>query len=222
MLVPMSTKAVLFDLDGTLADTVDLIAEHLSGIMTEFGVPVEPSSVIPYIGRPLEVTIAALSGYPEADERHAQMFETYHSRWYPRVEEQGADLLIPGVGEMLSVLRCAGYRIGVVTAKTTPEAEHLLEAIGVRDAVDLVVGTEMVERGKPAPDSALLCLVLSGAEAASTWYIGDAASDMEMASAARMRGMGITTGAASREQLESAGAEVVVATPAEVVKLVLG
>ena len=84
------------------------------------------------------------------------------------------------------------------------------------------MSTDDVDRGKPAPDSALLGLERLGAVAAETWYVGDAMSDMEMALAAGMRAMGITTGAATREELAGAGAEVVVDTAAEVTDLIVG
>ncbi len=217
----MSIPAVLFDLDGTLADTVPLIAEHIATTITVFGVPTEPIAVVPYIGRPLELTLAELSGFSADDPRIAEMVTTYHESWYGAVNEQGHELLLPGVHQMLLRLRDAGVAIGVVTAKTTPEADHLLEIIGIRGDVDVLVGTEMVDRGKPAPDSAWMALELMGAEAGGTWYVGDATSDMEMALAAGMRAMGITTGASPRESLIEAGAEAVVERAEEVADLVL-
>lgn len=216
MLMGMSTQAVLFDLDGTLADTVGLIAGHISDVVTEAAAPIAPEEVLAYIGRPLEVSLQALSGCPASDPLVAEMATRYHARCHGSIEEKREALLIPGVRQMLGDLHAAGYQLGVVTAKTTSEADHLLEAIGIRDALDLVVGTELVTNGKPAPDSALLGLELLGADAAGTWYVGDAASDMAMAVAAGMPGMGITTGAASRAELLAAGAHVVVDSPDEV------
>lgn len=218
----MTTKAVLFDLDGTLADTVPLIAEHIAVAVTTFGVPIEPSAVVPYIGRPLLLALAELSGFPETDPRIDQMARAYHDTWVGAVNEQGHELLLPGVHAMLQDLRAAGYGIGVVTAKGTEGARHLLAAIGIDGDIDVLVGTDQVEHGKPAPDSALRGLALLGAPAAGTWYVGDATSDIEMALAAGMRAMGITTGAAPRDALVAAGAELVVATADEVAGVVLG
>lgn len=219
---PMKTKAVLFDLDGTLADTVPLIAEHIAMAVTAFGVPIEPGVVVPYIGRPLLVPLLELSGLPETDPRIDQMVRAYHETWAGAVNEQGHELLLPGVHGMLQQLRAAGYGIGVVTAKETAGARYLLEAIGIDGDIDVIVGTDQVEHGKPAPDSVLLALNLLGAPAADTWYVGDATSDMEMALAAGMRAMGITTGAAPHAALVAAGAGAVVATADEVARVVLG
>ena len=218
----VSTTAVLFDLDGTLADTVPLISEHIAATITSFGVAVEPISVVPYIGRPLEFALAELSGFGAVDERIGHMVTGYHESWRGAINEQGDELLLPGVHYMLKALREDGWRIAVVTAKTTPEAVHLLERIGIRDDVEVVVGNDQVANGKPAPDSVLLGLRLLDAPLEGAWYVGDAASDMEMAMAAGTRAMGITTGASPREALLAAGAEIVVDSADEVTASLVG
>ena len=99
---------------------------------------------------------------------------------------------------------------------------HLLERIGIRDVVEVVVGNDQVANGKPAPDSVLLGLRLLDAPLEGAWYVGDAASDMEMAMAAGTRAMGITTGASPREALLAAGAEIVVDSADEVTARLVG
>jgi phosphoglycolate phosphatase-like HAD superfamily hydrolase len=94
--------------------------------------------------------------------------------------------------------------------------------MGIRDLVDVLVGTDEVPHGKPAPDSALLALKQLRVEAADTWYVGDALSDVAMSLAAGMRPLGVTTGACSEEQLLEAGAELVVSSPDEVAAVILG
>lgn len=217
----MSSPAVLFDLDGTLADTVPLIADHIAASVTRFSVATEPDAVVPFIGRPLEVALAELSGIAIDDPRIEQMATSYLASWQGAINERGHELILPGVHHMLLRLRDAGFAIGVVTAKSTAEATQLLDVIGVRDDIDVVIGTDLVDRGKPAPDSAWMALELMGADAAGTWYVGDATSDIHMALAAGMRPMGITSGASPRASLLEAGAEVVVDDATEVADQVL-
>lgn len=182
---------------------------------------VESHDVRALIGRPLTNMLADLTQQDVGHANIADMVVAYRKAYLPAVEAAGASLLIPGVTEMLERLRTAGHAIGVVTAKTTPSAEHLLEVIGIRHLVDLVVGTERVLHGKPAPDSGLLAMEELGVEAANTWYVGDAVSDMDMAIAAGMKPLGVTTGVANRDQLLAAGALAVAESPGDVATMVI-
>ena len=217
-----SSRAVLFDLDGTLADTVPLIAQHISDALNAHGIACTPRDVYPLIGRPIVDAMNELHEFASDGARMEAVIVEYRAALHEAVNAAGTDLVLPGVRAMLRELREAGFAVGVVTAKGGPQAEHLLTITELRDLVDVLVSTDDVDRGKPAPDSALLGLERLGAAAAETWYVGDAMSDMEMALAAGMRAMGITTGAATREELADAGAEVVVDTAAEVSGLILG
>lgn len=213
------TRAVLFDLDGTLADTVPLIAAHVSGALNAHGIACTPREVYPLIGRPIEVALQQLHLFGDDLERMRRIIVEYRDALHVAVNAAGTDLVLPGVRDMLTALRDAGYAVGVVTAKGTASAVHLLNITELNHLIDVLVTTEDVDNGKPAPDSALLGLRRLGVEAEGTWYVGDAVSDMEMALAAGMRAMGITTGAATREELIDGGAEVVVDTAAEVAQL---
>ena len=217
-----SSRAVLFDLDGTLADTVPLIAQHISDTLNAHGIACTPRDVYPLIGRPIVDAMNELHEFASDGARMEAVIVEYRAALHAAVNAAGTDLVLPGVRAMLRGLRESGFAVGVVTAKGGPQAEHLLTITELRHLVDAVVSTDDVERGKPAPDSALLGLERLGAVAGETWYVGDAMSDMEMALAAGMRAMGITTGAATREELADAGAEVVVDTAAEVGALILG
>ncbi|MBB1484136.1 HAD family hydrolase [Tessaracoccus sp. MC1865] len=213
------TRAVLFDLDGTLADTVPLIAEYIAGALNAHGIECVPRDVYPLIGRPIEFAMGELHTFADDPERMNRIIVEYRDALHLAVNAAGSKLVLPGVREMLEDLRLAGYRIGVVTAKGTGSAIHLLDITELSHLIDALVTTEDVEHGKPAPDSALLGLERLEVQAEGTWYVGDAVSDMTMAIAAGMRPLGITTGAATREELLAGGAEVVVDSAAEVTAL---
>lgn len=217
-----SSRAVLFDLDGTLADTVPLIAQHISDTLNAHGIACTPRDVYPLIGRPIVDAMNELHEFASDGARMESVIVEYRAALHEAVNAAGTDLVLPGVRAMLRELREAGFAVGVVTAKGGPQAEHLLTITELRDLVDVLVSTDDVDRGKPAPDSALLGIERLGAVAAETWYVGDAMSDMEMALAAGMRAMGITTGAATREELAGAGAEVVVDAAAQVTDFIVG
>lgn len=213
--------ATVFDLDGTLADSITVIEDAIHESIHGAGHEAERHAIRAMIGRPLDVMLADLTGHDIGHDTIAAMVTAYRTAYLPAVEAAGANLLIPGVPEMLERLRQAGHGIGVVTAKTTPGAEHLLEVIGIRHLVDVLVGTERVLHGKPAPDSGLLALEELGVEAGNSWYVGDAVSDMTMAIAAGMKPLGVTTGVADSAELLAAGALVVAESPDDVATIVI-
>ncbi len=214
-------RATVFDLDGTLADSVSLIEDTIRSTISDAGHVAESHEIRAMIGRPLDVGLADLTGWDVSHDSITTMVAAYRMAYFPAAEAAGASLLIPGVPEMLERLREAGHAIGVVTAKNTVGAEHLLDMLNIRHLVDVVVGTERVLHGKPAPDSGLLALEELGAQAAKTWYVGDATSDMAMAIAAGMKPMGVTSGVADRDELLSAGALAVADTPSDVATMVI-
>ena len=221
-MVEAMTRTVLFDLDGTLTDTVPLIAEHLSGALVSNGIDCTPQAVYPLIGRPLDVAMGELHQFGDDQDTLARVVAEYRENLLRAVDEAGDTLLLPGVHDMLERLRAEGFRVGVVTAKGAESAVQLMAVTGLNPFVEALVTNSDVERGKPFPDAALLGLERLGVAAEGAWYVGDATSDIEMAIAAGMRPMGITTGAATREALLEAGAEVVVDSAAEAAEFLLG
>lgn len=218
---PLPRRATVFDLDGTLADSITVIEDTMHLSLSGAGHTVERHAIRATIGRPLDVSLADLTGQDVSHDNVTALVTAYRTAYVPAIESAGAQLLLPGVPAMLERLRAAGHAIGVVTAKTTPGAEHLLDIIGIRHLVDVLVGTERVKHGKPAPDSGLLALQELGVDADQTWYVGDAISDITMAISAGMKPLGVTTGVADRAELLTAGALAVADTPDEVARIVI-
>ena len=104
-------RLVIFDLDGTLADTVPVIAHHIAETITSFGTLVRPEDVVPYIGRPLEVALAELAERPADDPRIAEIIDAYRARWRGAVDVHGETLLLPGARALLRRLREAGLAL---------------------------------------------------------------------------------------------------------------
>lgn len=211
-------RAAIFDLDGTLADTVPLIAGEIAAASGRAGFEIEPLDLYPYVGRPILDFIEDLTPLSRHSEAATALIADYRATYTVAAESAARDrgLVIPGVVPMLENLIGAGYRLGAVTAKTTEGALHLVDLLGLTQYLEIVVGTDQVANGKPAPDSGWLALAKLNAEAGATCYVGDAVSDMRMAIACGMRPIGVTTGAASREALLQAGAEQVCDSAAEV------
>ncbi|MFF0138481.1 HAD family hydrolase [Streptomyces sp. NPDC005227] len=205
------TSAIVFDIDGTLADTPSAIAELIGDVVRGLGASPSRTQVLATVGKPLEASLAGLLGVSVDDGVTAEAAARYRGRFATDVLSQGPALLLPGVPEGLDRLRAAGHLLGVATSKISSSALALLEATGILDRFDTVVCHDMVERGKPHPDMALRALADLGAPAARSWYVGDTVTDMAMARAAALRTVGVSYGVDSAEDLTAAGADHVVA-----------
>ncbi len=216
-----TTKALVFDLDGTLADTPALITELITGVMAEFDRYPTPEAVHATVGRPLEASLASLLGTTVQDPRADAAVLRYRERYEKEVLTWGPQLLFPGVPEGLARLREAGYPLGIATSKILRSARSLLEVTGIRDCFDVLACHDLVSRGKPDPEMGQLALRVLGASAERSWYVGDTSTDMQMAVAAGMRALGVSYGVDDARQLIAGGAEQVVSSFDEVVEVLL-
>ncbi|MGZ4431411.1 MAG: HAD family hydrolase [Gaiellales bacterium] len=201
----------LFDLDGTLIDSEELILDSFRhATATVLGETPSDEVLRRGIGLTLRAQVEALAPPALADE----LYTVYRMRNM----ERHADLLrsFEGIPEMLAGLRAAGRRLGIVTAKVRPALDLALHMIPIRDAFEVIVTAEDTTRHKPDPDPVLHALALMGAQPGEAIYVGDAPYDIRAGHAA-----GVTTAAAlwgifPREALLAEEPDRVYATPSEV------
>ncbi|MEW2164628.1 HAD family hydrolase [Streptomyces sp. NPDC007084] len=215
------TSAIVFDIDGTLANTPAVIAELIADVVHGLGASPSRAQVLATVGKPLEASLARLLGVSVDSAATAEAAARYRARFATDVLSQGPALLLPGVPEGLDDLRAAGHLLGIATSKISSSALALLEATGILGRFDTVVCHDMVERGKPHPDMALRALADLGAPAAASWYVGDTVTDMAMARGAALRTVGVSYGVDSAEDLVAAGADHVVADFPSVIRALL-
>jgi HAD superfamily hydrolase (TIGR01509 family) len=213
---PPRPAAVIFDLDGTLVDTVETRIRAWLAVFMEEGIPADRPQVARLIGsdgRRLAREVAEAAGMPlvpgrdEAiDARCGAIFADLNRR--PGV--------LPGVVELLARLDAAKIPWAVATSSRREQIAASVDALHLARAPLIVDGTH-VARAKPAPDLLLLAASRLDADPADCWYIGDATWDMLAAVAAGMPAIGVTTGAVDAATLFAAGAARVVASLAELV-----
>ena len=197
---------VLFDLDGTLADTIPLIvASYQHAFRTVLGT--EPSEELArsWIGRPL--LPALLEEAPE----HGHALDLAYREWNLANTERLIQRYA-GVPELLTALRSAGVRTGVVTSKRRQTAQLAMAAVGIEGLIEVVGALEDTSVHKPAPDPLLHGAAALGVDPAQCAYVGDAVVDVRAAQAAGMAAVAVTWGAGLREQLAAAGPSAVVDT----------
>ncbi len=217
-------SAVLFDLDGTLVDTVPTRTNAWLLAFAEHGIPADREHVAAMIGvdgRRLAREVAEHAGVPMKRERASQI-DAMHGEIYGQLNTSPRPL--PGVRELVSALEAAGVPWAIATS--SGDAGQVRASVAALElaAEPTVIDGSHVENAKPEPDIFLLSAERLGVEDTSRcWCVGDATWDMTAAVAAGMVPVGVTAGSAvDPRQLRVAGAVTVVATLAELLPLPSG
>ena len=203
-------RAVLFDLDGTLVDTVSARIAAWEDALAEAGYPTNRERLAPLIGldgRRLAREIAALAGRPIAEARSEEIDK--HSG--ERYEELNRDpKALPGVRELVSALEARGIPWAIATSSRKEQVTASVSALRLASPPHITDASH-VKHAKPEPDLLLLAAREIGVPPGECWYVGDSTWDMVSAVAAGMIAIGVTAGSAvDAAALRGAGAAVVV------------
>jgi pyrophosphatase PpaX len=194
-------RGVFFDLDGTLADTVELILMSYRHTMrTHLGEAPPDSRWLATLGTPLRDQLLAFARGPE---EAAAMLTTY-TEFQRRIHDEMVRPF-PGAADVLVRLRERGSRVAVVTSKRGEVARRTLEVCGLWTEVELVVSADEVRRGKPDPEAVHLALNKLGLEQApeDVLFVGDSPFDLQAGRAAGTRTAAAPWGAFERAALEA-------------------
>ncbi len=168
---------ILFDVDGTLIDTIPLITASYKHVIERHALQKElsPAEYKNLSGPPLEVTLKEL--YPEADgatiDQYAREYREYNLAHHDEMVK-----VLPGVVEMLDYCKENGYAIGAVSNKVESTVKHGLAFCGIDSYFDVVVCKEQMEKAKPDPDGLLKGCALLNKGHDDLIYCGDSPSDV--------------------------------------------
>ena len=171
-------RAVLFDLDGTLADSEPLIAQAIRGMLHDRGHDVSLQAVTDALGPPLEGMVEALIGRAPAPDEYEEMRLGYLERYNRTIDRVQP---LPCAPALLDALQAAGIAACVVTNKRESGAHEQLEAMGWGERFPIVIGADPAGVPKPAPEPALEALRRLDVPAAEAAFIGDTDTDMRCA-----------------------------------------
>lgn len=197
--------ALIFDLDGTLIDTVYAHVFAWQRALAEAGMPIDGWRVHRRIGMSggLFVRAAARELGRQIDAAQAESLQRRHGELFRQFLPERRPL--PGAVELIAALGRAGVPYGIATSGRRPEIDKSLEALGVPSGV-VVIDRGDVARAKPEPDLFLACRERMGVRVDECFVVGDAVWDLLAARRAGMLSIGLLTGGYGEAELESAGA----------------
>ena len=198
--------AILFDLDGTLIDSIELILGAARHAFTGFeGRAPSDEEWRAGIGRPLQTV---LREFASDDAEVARLFGRYRE-----YQLEHHDRLIRPYAGILDVVRRlaeAGHPMALVTSKSDWMAEKAMVLVGLDRYIPTIVGCDTCVNHKPHPEPVERALALLGVPAGRAIFVGDSPHDIESGRAAGVATVGVAWGAFTREELERAGAAVVI------------
>ena len=213
-------EPVIFDLDGTVVDTVELIRESFRhATSTVLGVDLPDRQIMAGVGQPLMTQMVALSA--EHAQELCDVYREYNHR-------RSHELIQPyeGMQAALEELRAAGRHLGLVTSKGVDATQMTFAAVGVGHLLDVIITADDTSEHKPAPAPVRLCLerfAAAGlpADPAAAIYIGDSPVDIAAGAAAGTATAAVTWGIFSLDDLLVARPDHVLHTPRDIVRLCL-
>lgn len=215
-------KAVIFDLDGTLLNTIDTIAYYGNKALSDFGFPAFPvdrykyfagNGAVKLIRRALEAT----GKYTEED--FDKVFAYYN-------EIYNADSLYltrpyDGIVEMLKKLKEAGIKTGVISNKPDFATVDVVKKVLGEELIDLCHGARDCFPLKPDPASTLDILGELKGDKEHSAFVGDTSVDIETGKAASLHTIGVKWGFRTEEELKGAGAEFIISNPKELYDIII-
>ena len=208
--------AVIFDLDGTLVDTVETRINAWLQTFEEIGIATSRDELVPLIGldgKRLAREVAALRGRP-IDAERSEVIDKRCGEIYEDLNRDPRPL--PGVRRLFDTIDARGLKAAIATSSRKEQVKRSVDALGLARE-PTIIDASHVEHAKPEPDLLLRAAEELGVDPSRAWYVGDSTWDMVAAVAATMIPLAVTAGSVvSREALEGAGAAVVVETLDEI------
>ena len=215
----MTYQAILFDLDGTLVDTLGDIANSTNRVLARRGFPIHPvEAYSTYLGEGAGVLI--MKSLPEG-HRDEAIFNECLAEFSADYQENCTlkTYLYPEIGELLDALRQRGVRLAVLSNKPHSMTQRVVAELMPRWEFEVVQGQTPEMPRKPDPAGALDAARRMGLAPADFLYLGDSDTDMQTALAAGMYAVGALWGFRSREVILAGGAQALVDTPLQVLDL---
>ena len=208
----MTFGTFLFDLDGTLIDSIELILRsYRHTLRTHRGVEPPDALWLKGLGTPIRVQLRQWSEDPGEIEAMAQTYTTYNLAHH--------DALVrpyDGIVGAVTRLKQRGKQLGLVTSKSRSGAQRGLRVSGIEAAFDAIVGADEVTHPKPHPEPVLIALERLGTKANDAVFVGDSRHDIECGRAAGVATAAALWGPFDRAHLSDLNPDYWLETPEDV------
>ena len=209
---------VIFDLDGTLLNTLEDLKDSVNYALGKAGMPLRSMEEIRrFVGngvrRLLELAVPEGNGNPRFEE----VFELFRSYYGQHCNDKTAPY--PHIMELLKELRERGYKMAIVSNKYYAGVQEL-NRLYFADYVQVAIGEKEGIRKKPAPDTVLAALDALGSRKETAVYVGDSEVDIATAANTGMDCIAVTWGFRTREEQEKAGGRIFAGDPLEILELI--
>ena len=216
------TKLCIFDLDGTVLDTVHSIA-HYGNLALKMN-SIEPIEVEKYkyfAGDGARILIRRMLDHRSCynEELHSKVFDDYNRAYNADVVCK--TVIFDGLKDVLDRLKSEHYRFAIVSNKPDFAAKTVANALWGEGYFDRIVGQKEGSVLKPNPHEVFAVMKELGVEATDCVYVGDTDTDMFTGKNANLYTIGVLWGFRGREELEKSGADVIVATPEELYQTII-
>jgi phosphoglycolate phosphatase len=213
----MRFNTILFDLDGTLVNTLDDITDSVNAVMNSEAYALQTiEDIQSYIGEGYRVLMERVLPVETVDEEIDRCTGLFQDRY-------SANMIIktqpyPEIRQLLEELKEMGIKIGVVSNKMDDATKDICRFF-FGSSIDVAVGDNPERHKKPAPDNVFEAMKQLGSSIEKTLYVGDSDVDVQTAKNAGVFFVGVTWGYRSKEALIREGAQYTIDTPNELVSL---
>ena len=212
-------KAVVFDLDGTLLNTLTDLAASCNRALSRMGRPQRTTDEIKsFIGNGARLLCNRLVGLDEPEEVVDECLRLFQADYNIHLNDNTAPY--PGIMDMLRILRENGVACAVVSNKYDAATRAICD-LHFGELISVTIGEGNGISKKPCPDGTNKALSLMGVSAEEALYVGDSDTDVETAHNANLFCVGVTWGFRSRQVLEMAGAESIIDEPSDLLDIIL-
>ncbi|MBQ9796321.1 MAG: HAD family hydrolase [Clostridia bacterium] len=216
------TKLCIFDLDGTVLDTVPSIAYYANGALIKNGIePIEEGQYRYLAGKGIANLVEGMLRFRNSysEELYARVYHDYDTAYNADVSYKTS--IFAGLKEVLDCVRERGIRMAIVSNKPDFAARTVVDRLYGKNYFDYVTGQKPGGILKPDPSVVLSVMEQFDARPADCVYVGDTSTDMLTGKNANLYTVGVLWGFRDRAELEENGADAIAATPAELLELIL-
>ncbi len=211
---------IVFDLDGTLLNSLEDLADSANHVLSQHGFPTHPVDAYRYfVGDGVRKLIERILPEPERRESRIEACKREFVDYYD-IHKEDKTAAYPGISELLLSLKGRGLKIAVATNKVHLAVEPLMRKYFPEVRFDVVLGQRDGIPVKPDPRILYDILEETGCEPSETMHVGDTATDMQLAYNAGVSSVGVLWGYRPLEELQAAGAEHIIRRPDELLELI--